>query len=120
MKQHCSCCLCCVPDCSFCDAILEVGVDATVGNCLSLLTAVLLEGVVCESSVVSMILLDSDAMISRKTLEGFFSLNCFVGGECRHQMDVAQSGEMVHKNGGGLVSLSGEAAFELSNEACLC
>jgi hypothetical protein len=80
---------------------------------------VLFEGVVCESPVVCMVLLDSDAVISGESLESLFCFDCLGGGEGRHQMNVAEAREMVDKDGGSLVSFGGETSFELGDKTRL-
>jgi hypothetical protein len=63
MQQHGSHCLSDVLNRSLGDAILEVGVHATVRYCLLLLAAVSFEGVVCKTTIVCMILFDANVVI---------------------------------------------------------
>jgi hypothetical protein len=65
-----------VSDGFFCDAVLEVGIDPTEGEMLSLCTAAVLEGVVCKSSIVAVLVEDTDAVLLGKVLEGLFCFNC--------------------------------------------
>ncbi len=76
MEELLLCTLSEIHDGLFCDAILEVGVDPTEGETLPLCTAAVLEGVVCKSSVVAMVVEDADAVLLGKVLKGLFGFNC--------------------------------------------
>ncbi len=65
-----------VPDGLFPDAVLEIGVDPTEGETLPFCTAAVLEGVVGKSSIVAVVVEDTDAMLLGKVLEGSFGFNC--------------------------------------------
>jgi hypothetical protein len=54
------------------DAILEVGIDAAEGELLSRIVAGLLEGVVKEATVVTVVVLDLHTMFGGEGLEGVF------------------------------------------------
>ncbi len=54
------------------DAILEVGIDAAEGELLSRVVAGLLEGVVEEVTVVTVVVLDLHTVFSGEGLEGTF------------------------------------------------
>ncbi len=77
MEELLLCTLLKVPDGLFCNAILEVGVDTTEGELLPLCTAAVLEGVVCKSSVVALVVEDVDATLLGKVFEGLFGFHCF-------------------------------------------
>jgi hypothetical protein len=77
MEELLLCTLLVVPDGLFCDAILEVGVDPTEGETLPLCTAAVLEGVVCKSSIVAVVVEDVDAKLLGKVFEGLFGFRCF-------------------------------------------
>ncbi len=64
-----------VPDGFFFDAVLEMGIDSTEGETLPLCTAAVLEGVVCKSSIVAVVVEDTDAVLLGKVLEGLFFFN---------------------------------------------
>jgi hypothetical protein len=64
-----------VPDGLFRDAISKMGIDPTEGETLPLCTAVVLEGVVCKSSIVTVVVEDTDAMLLGKVLKGLFGFN---------------------------------------------
>ncbi len=70
MEELLPCALSEVPDGLFCDAILEVGIDPTEGEMLPLCTAAVLKGVVCKSSIVAVVVEDTDAVLLGKVLEG--------------------------------------------------
>ena len=65
-----------VPDGLFCDAVLEMSIDSTEGETLPLCTVAVLEGVVCKSSIVEVVVEDMDAVLHGKVLEGSFGFNC--------------------------------------------
>ena len=52
------------------DAVLEVSIDTTEGELLTRVVAGLLESVVVEMPVVTMVMLDSYAVLSGEGLEG--------------------------------------------------
>ncbi len=70
--------------------ILEVGVDPTEGELLPLGTAAVLEGVVCKSSIVAVVVEDANAMLLSKVLEGLFGFNCLFRGKLGHEVNVLQ------------------------------
>ena len=59
------------------DAILEVGVYATEGKLLTSVVTCLFEGVVGESPIGTVVVLDSDTVFGSEGLEGAFSGNGF-------------------------------------------
>ncbi len=97
-----------ISDGFFCNAILEVGIDPTEGELLSLSTAAILEGVVCKTPVVAVIVEDADTVLLGKVLEGLLGIHGFLEGKLGHQMDVLEPGVVVHKDGGRCVALLGE------------
>jgi hypothetical protein len=76
MEELLLCTLSEVPDGLFCNAILEIGIDPTEGESLPLCTAAVLEGVVCKSSIVAVVVKDVDAMLLSKVFEGSFGFHC--------------------------------------------
>ncbi len=70
---------------------LEVGVDTTEGESLSLCTAADFEDVVCKLSIIAVVVEDADAVLLGKVFKGLFGFHCFFRGELGHQMDVLQS-----------------------------
>jgi hypothetical protein len=65
MEELLSCTLPKVIDGFLCNAILEVGIDPTEGESLPLGTTAVLEGIVCKSSIVAMVVEDADAVLLR-------------------------------------------------------
>ena len=65
-----------VPDGLFCDAVLEMGIDPTKREMLPLCTAAVLEGIVCKSSIVAVVVEDRDAVLLGKVVNGLFCFNC--------------------------------------------
>jgi hypothetical protein len=108
-----------VSDGFLCNAILEVGIDPTEGESLSFCTAAVLEGVVCKSSVVALVVEDADVMLLGEVFEGLLGFHGFLGGKLGHQMNVLEPRVVVHKDGGCHVALVGECPFQLSNESHL-
>ncbi len=108
MEELLPCALAEVPDGLLCNAVLEMGVDPAKGKMLSLGAATVLKGVVHESSIVTMVVEDADAMLLGKVLERALSFNCFFRGELGHEMDVLELGVVVAKDGGCRVVLLGE------------
>jgi hypothetical protein len=100
-----------ISDGFLCNAILEVGIDPTEGESLSFCTAAVLEGIVCKSSVVAVVVEDADAVLLGKVLKGSLGVHGFLRGELRHQMDVLEPGVVVHKDGGHCVVLLGECSL---------
>ncbi len=97
-----------ISDGFLCNAILEVGINPTEGELLSFGAAAVLEGVVCKTSVVAVVVEDADAVLFGEVLEGSLGIHGFLGGELCHQMDVLEPGVVVHKDGGRCVALLGE------------
>jgi hypothetical protein len=77
MEELLPCALLEVPGGLFCDAILEVGVDPTEGESLPFGTAAVLEGIVCKSSIVPMVVEDAYAVLIGKVPEGLLGFHCF-------------------------------------------
>jgi len=98
------------------DAILEVGVYATEGKLLACVVACLLEGIVGEAPIVTMVVLDPDAMLSSEGLEGAFGGDGFDRGIIDLEVDIPEATVMVDKDGSAAIALLGEFAFELRNK----
>ena len=78
MEQHFSACFHDVPDGLYGDGIWEIGIYTTVSDSLSLCLACIDESLVGEAAIVTLIVLDLDAMFCGKMLDLLFCLNCFV------------------------------------------
>ena len=86
-----------VSDGSFSQAILEMGIDPTVGESLLLLGAMVDERIVGEASIVGMVVFNGDKMVGGKLFESLLCLDCFITGHVCHHVDVAEAGEVVNK-----------------------
>ncbi len=89
-----------VSDGSFSQAVLEVGIDPTVGESLLPLGAVVDECIVGKASIVGMVVFLGDKMVGGELFESLFCLDCLIAGHACHHVDVAEAGEVVHKDGG--------------------
>ena len=79
VEQLLACALREIADRALGDAILEVGIDAAEGELLSGVVAGLLEGVVIESPIVAVVMLDLHAVLGGEGLEGAFGLDSLLG-----------------------------------------
>jgi hypothetical protein len=111
MEELLPCTLPEISDGFLCNAILEVGIDPTEGELLPFGAAAVLEGDVCKTSIVAVVVEDADAVLLGKILEGLLGIHGFLGGELRHQMDLLEPGVVVYKDGGRCVALLGECPF---------
>jgi hypothetical protein len=66
---------------------MEVGVDATEGETLAAIVASFLEGIVVETPVVAVVVLDADTVLGSKGLEGLLGCNSFNGRVVDLKMD---------------------------------
>ena len=107
-------------DCALHQAILEVGIDPTIGESLLPLGIVVLEVVFIESTLICMIMFGVDEMISGELFEGEFGLDDFIAEGACHHVNIVEALEMVYKNCCCLVVLHGEFALELAKETWLC
>jgi hypothetical protein len=106
MKELLPCTLLEVPDGLFCNAVLEMGIDSTEGETLPFCTAAVLEGVVCKSSIVAVVVEDTGTMLLSKVLKGSFCFNPLFKGEPGHQVDILQSRVVVYEDWWPLYSVS--------------
>lgn len=93
-----------------------MGVYATEGKLLACVVACLLEGIVGEAPIVTMVVLDSDAMLSSEGLEGAFGGDGFDRGIMDLEVDIPKSTVVVDKDGSATIALLGEFAFELRDK----
>ncbi len=68
-----------------------MGIDPTVGECLRLLIYMLLEGIVCETAIVTVIVTNSYSLPGCKMLVCVFFLAGFGRGLICHEVNVPQS-----------------------------
>ena len=67
-----------VPNGTLSNPILEVCIDAAKGELLLVLSTCFLESIVSKSAIVTVIMLDVDAVIGCKLLECLFCFYCFI------------------------------------------
>ena len=104
-----------VADGSLGNAILEVRIYPTKGELLALGLACLTEEAVGESTVVTVVVGDTDAMLSGKLFEGALRSDGFLASKIAgHQIDKLETGIMVHKNDGILIAHLGEYPLRLA------
>jgi hypothetical protein len=69
------------------NSILEVGVDATEGETLAAIVASLLEVIVIEKPIITVVVLDADVVLGSEGLEGLLGCNSFNGRGVDLKMD---------------------------------
>ena len=116
MEEHCSCLLDDVSDSFLHFAILVMRSDTTERDGLSLFLDMFSEECVSKPAIVCMIMLDGDIMAGCKTFEGFLGFDCLFGSVAWSHMDKGEVRMMVHKDSCGVMPLSCEPTFDLSNE----
>jgi hypothetical protein len=72
------------------NAIMEVGVDPTEGELLPFGTATVLEGVVCKSSVVTVVVEYLYAVLLGKVFKSLFGFHGLLGGKLGHEVNVLE------------------------------
>ncbi len=73
-----------IADSLLCIVVLEVGISTTKDEALSLCAATVLEGVVCEESIVAVVMEDADAKLLGKVLKCVLSIHCLFRGKLGH------------------------------------
>ena len=106
-----------ISDASFGDAILEVGIDATITYSLTFTLDVVDKCIVGKASVIGMVVYYGHVVLSGIILKSILGVNRFVGGQAPLEVDVAQSRVIVHEDGGGSIPCTCEPSFQLRNEA---
>ncbi len=119
MEELLLCTLLEIPDGFLVDAILEVGVDPTEGESLPFGTAAVLEGIVCKSPVVAVVVEYVYAVLLGKVFKGLFGFHGLLRGKLGHEVDILEPLVVVNKDGGCCVAFLGECSLELGNEAYL-
>jgi hypothetical protein len=69
---------------------LEVGVDPTEGELLPFGTAAVLEGVVCKSSVVAVVVEYVYAVLLGEVFKGLFGFHDLLRGKLGHEVDILE------------------------------
>ncbi len=91
MEQLLSCALAEVVNGLFGYSILKTSIDAAEGNSLIRTCACILEVIVSESTIVTMVVKNLHAMLFGKVLEGLFGVDCLLRSETSHQINVLQT-----------------------------
>jgi hypothetical protein len=90
MEELLPCTLLEIPDGFLGNAILEVGIDPTKGESLPFGTAAVLEGVVCKSSIVAVVVEYAYAMLLGKVFKGLFGFHGLLEGKLGHEVDILE------------------------------
>jgi hypothetical protein len=98
------------------DAVLEVGVYTTEDKLLAGIMVCLFEGVVRETPIVAVIVLDPNAVLSGEGLEGVFGGNGFDQRVINLRVDILQATVVVDKEGSAAMALLGKFAFKLCDK----
>ncbi len=101
------------------DPILEMGVDATEGELLAACLARLFERVVCELSIIAVIMFNFYAVLACKLLKRLFGLEGLFRQQVQHEMDESHARVMIDEDDGAHVSPLGKFSLELRKETNL-
>jgi hypothetical protein len=71
--------------------ILEMSVDATESDSLLSVLACCFEVVVCKAAVVTMVMLDANAVLLGESLKSVFRSDSLLGCQRSHEMDILQA-----------------------------
>ena len=112
-----SCLLLYVPYAALGNAILEVCIDPTVQQALSLHFAIGNEGVVGELTIVGVIMQDFYSVLLHRTFESMFGHHRFFAREAFLEVYERIPGELIDKDRCILILLLSELAFELGDKA---
>ena len=88
VKEVCASLFLKVTDTFFGDAILEMGIDATVGDGLPLQRDICQEGIISKSTIVTVVVQYCETPIFAEGFESTLGLDCFSRGDGLHDMDV--------------------------------
>ncbi len=90
------------------DPILKMGIDPAKGESRAALLTCLLKSIVRKTTIIAMVMFDCNAMFSSKLLKRPFRFYRFIARQVLHEMDDAETGEVVHEDGRGMVPLRGK------------
>ncbi len=90
MEELFPCTLSEIPDGFLGNAMLEVGVDPTEGESLPFGTATVLEGVVCKSSIVAVVVEYAYAVLLGEVFKGLFGFHGLLRGKLGHEVDILE------------------------------
>ncbi len=116
VQQLIACALGEVKDAVLGNEILEVGVHATEGKLLARVVARLLEGVVREVPIVTVVVLDPNAVLGSEGLEGVFSSDGLDQRVINLRVDISQATVVVYKDNSAAILLLGKFASELCDK----
>ena len=95
-----------VPDCPLGNSAFEVCIHAAVTDVLAVAFTILNECIFGKVAIVSMVLLYLNAMVGNKFFECNLGLDCLIQQWSIMELHVLKVGEVVDKNGSGLVLFS--------------
>ena len=116
VQQLLACALGEVKDAALGNEILEVGVHATEGKLLARVVARLLEGIVREAPIVTVVVLDPNAVLGSEGLEGVFGSDGLDRRVINLRVDILQATVVVYKDNSAAILLLGKFAFELCDK----
>ena len=93
-----------------------MGIYATEGKLLVCVVACLPEGIVGEAPIITVVVLDPNAMLGSKGLEGAFGGDGFDRRIIDLEVDIPQSTEVTDEDGSAAIAHFGEFAFELRDK----
>ena len=93
-----------------------MGVYSKKGKLLARIVACLFEGIVREAPIVAVIVLDPNAVLGNKGLEGVFGGNNFKPRVIDLRVDVSHVTVVVNEDGSATIALLDKFAFELCNK----
>jgi hypothetical protein len=97
-----------VPNRTLGNPILEIGVDPAKGESLAALLTCLSKRIGRKTTIIAMVMFDCNAMFSSKLLKCLFRFYRFITQQVLHEMDKAETREVVHKDGCGAVPFRGK------------
>ena len=105
-----------VSNAPLCDAVLEVSVDATKCQLLSLNLTIESKSIVRETSIVSMISLDGDVVTVRITFECLFGRERLDGVVRFLHVYIGEATEMIDEHRGASETFVGRFSFALCDQ----
>ena len=78
------------------------------------------ELIVSKEAIVNMVVFNGDKMVAGELFKSLLCHDFFITGGVCHHVYVTEAGEVVNKDGGSLVELNGQLAYELADKTWLC
>ena len=100
-----------IPYASFCDAILEVSIDAAETNGLALRLRILNESFIRKATIISMVVLDANVVSSSVSFESVFSFDRLIRSQLSLEVHVRKTAVVIHKDSSCAVALLCRATF---------